>query len=760
MLRLKSRYRIPCFRCSSALPPLLDDNDSLVPGCVKAVVYCSSCEYPFCEGCYDDIHARDERCNHPKLYLAELNAVRCTLCRLNLPSKDCHDCFTSYCSECFARTHGISESERHKTSPIKYADLPKLSDDEKICAYCELVTASSYCMDCDDNFCDACFRMVHRSRHRKRHIKTPYDKIKHWREMYDKETLTPYYKNIYTNEIVSEKPDVFTLQNSRIANKEMVQILQQKGSLEKRRAKLQRKLEELQLWKSRAEELEISETTEKDAPGKELGSTQGSADRSQAPAVSHPRVKNTGSLRDIKPKVMQKPSKWQLLANNPGMILNKSDAQLSKQKKHETNVANKSNELTRSKWTMLANRRSSVVQQAQRSSLSNPRTPTKRKKSEKKGEGEERQSLWSVIASNPGLVAKQGGRPSTSPAPKKSHSVGAKTPREKTSSIWAMLANNPNLVLKQASNSTATHSTASNSSKVSSNMSKPEKGYKWKFAKSPSVILQQNSRRSFQSTKKASANKISDNESDKGLQRPSKWQMLAENPTAIVNQAKRPSRLSKPKLIVGHDQPSFQPRKSSSKWKLLADNPGLVLRQPRRLSTVKFSGKNFLDEKSFIEKMLQPGQEDEQAKSVQEKQAESYKQSLMNEMSAIRKQKQMEHVEDAMVKILPAEFKRKYDRLFSKYSKAQNQVELSERCQKAGIKYGAAFATDPDKLTKEEALKELVMVEHSHEVSKKRRLQEQKEMALGGKELQRRLDELEKLSAPQQGRRSKIALFG
>ena len=576
--------------------------------------------------------------------------------------------------------------------------------------------------------------------------------------MYEKDTLTPYYKNIYTNEISIEKPDV--LSEGGRCGKHQTPEMRARAARKKKLAKLREQVEALEQWKIGAEAiLQREEHAEQYQPSKARSFSK----QTSSVAQRSSRASVTGSRSSVQERPHEKSeapkkhsSKWSVLVNNPTAVLKTSARNLVStptKGKRDTVDGGKGEASKRasSKWASLAKNPKAVIT----SSSSRPvSTPSQEKrntndagknvsKSQEKSQAGGRPSKLKQVVNNPGLVLKQAkDKRATTPVESEASGTDEKQTTSRKPSKWDMLRGNSALSSKQLlERSRSTGETGSTQKPPTGTDRKASS--KWKMlAKDPTRIVKQAARSSSISSKKGE-----EPIDDAKARRISNWKFLANNAAAVVRQTRNSSVVTEGQMGKTGKPPML---------KALASNINIITQQASRVPLQK-SSREFLAEKAYIERMLVSDQAFEEMNNTGEED-EAYARDLLSEMSALRKQKQEEHVEEAKAKLLPDEFKKKYDQLWSRYSKAQNQVELSEKCKEAGIKYGAVHALDDDKLTKEEALKELVMYEHGREVTRKRIVEEQKAKAARGKHLQRRLEDIERLSAPKSNKKSALSI--
>ena len=106
-------------------------SDSFVPCCACLsdeccgwVVhrYCTDCALPMCTTCFLSSHKTGRRKRHWSSSI-DVSAVMsglhlCGSCRVQVATRDCHDCGEAYCQNCFVRTHDKGQRTQHEYAPV------------------------------------------------------------------------------------------------------------------------------------------------------------------------------------------------------------------------------------------------------------------------------------------------------------------------------------------------------------------------------------------------------------------------------------------------------------------------------------------------------------------------------------------------------------------------------------------------------------------------------------------------------------------
>jgi len=188
-----------------------------------AELMCDECRVPYCKACFHRDHSH-EVTDTEHLTVSEVN-VAVERARNSHVSREFHpgtpiclECDRNFatirtygdpfCADCYASKYkddaddeGLETIEPWVTDTIKDGDI--------VCSQCELRKADRVCNDCMDAFCAGCFSSVHRTGYRRRHHWTPWSQSalsSGWDEIWDDESQSFVYKNVFTGEMRTTKP--------------------------------------------------------------------------------------------------------------------------------------------------------------------------------------------------------------------------------------------------------------------------------------------------------------------------------------------------------------------------------------------------------------------------------------------------------------------------------------------------------------------------------------------------------------------------
>jgi hypothetical protein len=125
----------------------------------------------FCFACFALAHKRSQEFHaHTCTVMAFTGKVILLCIECNAPAcVKCIDCEDSYCKACFRRMHRKGKRRTH----VSYS----FTINSNGCIECKHEIATCKCLNCDDYFCDICFKKIHSFGKRTGHIASPLESI-------------------------------------------------------------------------------------------------------------------------------------------------------------------------------------------------------------------------------------------------------------------------------------------------------------------------------------------------------------------------------------------------------------------------------------------------------------------------------------------------------------------------------------------------------------------------------------------------------
>lgn len=165
----------------------------------------------YCDQCFLKAHETAQELHHiAKALHFRTGALLCCDCNDRLASRQCEECDEQFCAACFEIVHAHSVNKYdHLWSPIDIVKDELSNEKDVYCIDCDRRRATKLCNLCGDGFCDVCFETAHEKGKKQHHTWIPWEsfaQVNDWLEIWDDKANTKLYFNLETKESTTKKP--------------------------------------------------------------------------------------------------------------------------------------------------------------------------------------------------------------------------------------------------------------------------------------------------------------------------------------------------------------------------------------------------------------------------------------------------------------------------------------------------------------------------------------------------------------------------
>lgn len=165
----------------------------------------------YCDQCFLKAHETAQESHHlVKALHFRTGALLCCDCNGRLASRQCEECDEQFCAACFEIVHAHSVNKYdHLWSPIDIVKDELPNEKDVYCIDCDRRRATKLCNLCGDGFCDVCFETGHEKGKKQHHTWIPWEsfvQVNDWLEIWDDKTNAQLYFNLETKESTTKKP--------------------------------------------------------------------------------------------------------------------------------------------------------------------------------------------------------------------------------------------------------------------------------------------------------------------------------------------------------------------------------------------------------------------------------------------------------------------------------------------------------------------------------------------------------------------------
>lgn len=208
----------------------------------------------YCDQCFSKAHETAQESHHfAKALHFRTGALLCCDCDERVATRQCEECDEQYCAACFEIVHAHSVNKfDHLWSTIDIVKDELANEKDVYCIECDRRRATKLCNLCGDGFCDICFETAHEKGKKQHHTWIPWEsfaQVSDWLEIWDDKANAKLYFNVETKESTTKEPFVMKsgVERHQLQFEEREQMQKRKQlELESELIKLKEQIKEFQ----------------------------------------------------------------------------------------------------------------------------------------------------------------------------------------------------------------------------------------------------------------------------------------------------------------------------------------------------------------------------------------------------------------------------------------------------------------------------------------------------------------------------------